>query len=82
MQSGRRKQMEEAMSFIRTYHRQRGISPSIREVQEHLHVGSSSTAYLIIRQLEKEGQIIRTSKTPRSIAVIRQDLKHPGGKSK
>ena len=61
--------MEEAYRFILCYTKTEGISPTIREVQKHLGLSSSSIAYGIVKSLEEDGRITRKKNSPRTIQI-------------
>ena len=63
--------MQQAFAFIKSYVEKEGISPTIREVQEYLGLGSVSTAYIIIQKLKTQGMIDTKRRIPRSIAICR-----------
>ena len=63
--------LETAFNFICRYEQMEGYSPTIREVQEHLGLSSSSTAHEIVKELISEGRIENKGRCPRTIKVKR-----------
>jgi SOS-response transcriptional repressor LexA len=43
--------------WIHAFNTQKGYSPTVREVQEAMGVGSSSTAHVVMKRLEGKGYI-------------------------
>ena len=68
--------VEKAFEFICSYQKREGISPTIREVQKHLGVSSSSTAYNIVRKLIGQGRIENMNRCPRTIKIKRRKEIH------
>ena len=64
----------DAIRFIMDFQEKEGISPTIREIQKHLGVSSTSTAFSIIKDLKRRGWITSKRNCPRTITVtIRKD---------
>lgn len=64
----------EIFNFIVEYKREHGgVSPTIREIQEHTGVTSTSSITHHLGELERQGAIyfVGTKYTPRNIAVTR-----------
>lgn len=62
---------EKAMlSFIRAYIKQHGISPTIREICDGLHLTSTSIAHYYLDRLERRGVIRRQRGKSRSITLV------------
>ncbi|MEF3273753.1 MAG: transcriptional repressor LexA [Chloroflexus sp.] len=55
--------------YIVNYIKERGISPSIRDIQHHLNISSTSVVSYNLDVLEKLGKIIRNDKISRGISV-------------
>lgn len=61
--------MDKAYRFISNYQEKEGISPTVREVQNHLGLSSSSMAYVVVRNLQMAGKITMNKKSPRSMKI-------------
>lgn len=72
--------MDDAIRFIAGFMEEEGISPTIREIQNHLGVSSPSTAYAIVRDLKRRGWITSKRNCPRTIIITRR--KEPTGERK
>lgn len=57
------------LEWIKNYVRERGISPSVRDVGNAFNI-SPPSALAIIKTLEKKGWILREKKTARGIKII------------
>ena len=68
--------VEKAFEFICSYQKEEGIAPTIREVQRHIGVASSSTAYNIVRKLIVQGRIENMDRCPRTIKIKRRKEVH------
>lgn len=66
------KRMDDAIRFIARFQEKEGISPTIREIQDHLGVSSTSTAYEVVRGLKKRGWIESKRNCPRTIIITRR----------
>ena len=64
-----RSRMDDVASFIARFREKEGISPTIREIQFHMGVRSSSTAYEVVRNLKRSGRIETKGNCPRTITV-------------
>lgn len=63
------------LDFIISELKNRGSSPSIHEISEHIGVTSTSTVHYHLAELEKKGQIFRDSKKSRSIRPAKWKFK-------
>ena len=63
------------LDFIIAELKNRGSSPSIHEIGEHIGVTSTSTVHYHLAELEKKGQILRDSKKSRSIRPAKWKFK-------
>ena len=61
--------MEIAFRFICSYQEREGISPTVREIQQHLGVASTSTAYEVVKHLRNQGRISMKGKCPRTMTT-------------
>ena len=49
------------LEYLRAYKRaHNGLSPCVREICDHLGITSTSTAFNVLRRLEKQGLVKRT----------------------
>ena len=61
--------MDDACRFIREYQETEGISPTVRELGDHFGLASSSSAYALVRLMEKHGKIRTKRNCPRTITL-------------
>lgn len=61
---------QECLDFLRSYHAEKGIMPSMQEIRDRFGWDSKSAAARIIDRLEERGHIRRTYKKARSIELI------------
>lgn len=59
------------MEFLTSFQKQRGYSPSIREIGEYIHVESTSLVNYYLEQLVKKEYIDRDKRVSRGIRVLR-----------
>ncbi|GEM_PF-58099 len=57
------------LRFIAEYHRQRGVSPTVREIQRGCRLSSTSLVYYHLRRLEEKGYIERMHRSARGIVL-------------
>lgn len=60
----------EVLEFIQSYVQQQGYAPTIREIMQGMHLGSSSNVHRHLVELEKKGYIKRNPLSPRAITVL------------
>lgn len=65
--------LESLFDFIKTYKKQNGFCPSVREMCEHLGVNSTSTITYYLNHLEKQGKIKRGACKNRAIDVLENE---------
>ena len=58
------------LDMIKSYIKEHGYSPTVREIAEILDIKSTSTAQKHLNMLEKEGYITKMDSAPRTIRVI------------
>ena len=63
MQVSITEKQEKTLSFIRDYYLEKGIAPSLTELQEHLEVSTKRGVVTHLEALERKGFIIRTGGT-------------------
>ena len=61
------KTRQEILSFIRRFAKERGRSPSVREIGLAVGLRSTSSVYGYLRRMEKDGLIERDPMKPRSV---------------
>ena len=66
-----KKRLEKTLKFIIDYIDENQISPSVREIQDHVRVGSSSTVNNDIRELKNMGYINTIPHRSRSITILK-----------
>ncbi|GAA0390326.1 MarR family transcriptional regulator [Paenibacillus motobuensis] len=62
----------EVLQFIKSFVSKNGYPPTVREIADHMHYQSASTAFQLLEVLEKKGYITK-SDSPRTIKVIEQE---------
>ena len=67
------------LRFIDRYRREHGMSPTVREIGEHLGILSTSHCDYYLRKLEEEGLIERQPKRARTIRLTEAGLQAIGG---
>lgn len=60
---------QEILDYLQSVHRQSGIMPSTREIQEHFGFASQTAAVSHLRALEKKGAIIKRDRKARSLQL-------------
>lgn len=60
---------QEILDYLQSVHRQTGIMPSTREIQEHFGFASQTAAVSHLRALEKKGAIIKKDRKARSLQL-------------
>ncbi len=63
---------EKVLTFIRDYYLQRGMAPSLNELQEYLSISTKRGVVSHLEALEKKGFIIRTG-GPRGIQIQQEE---------
>lgn len=58
---------QEILDYLHAEHRQSGIMPSTREIQEHFGFASQTAAVSHLRALEKKGAIVKKDRKARSL---------------
>lgn len=66
------KRGKQILDFVTNYREKHGYSPSFKEIKRHLGLSSFSTIHYHIKNLEKEGLIIREKNQRRAIQPKRQ----------
>ncbi|SHH76043.1 repressor LexA [Caloranaerobacter azorensis DSM 13643] len=69
------KRQVEILKAIDTYIKEKGYSPTIREICKMVNLKSSSTVYEHLRKLEKAGYIKRKESSPRAMTLTEDVLK-------
>jgi repressor LexA len=64
----------EILGFIQRTTRERGISPTIREIGEQFGIASTNGVRYYINLLEKSGHVKRTGKISRGIVPVMRDI--------
>ena len=67
---------EQVYDFIRKYLKQHPYPPTVREIQKHLKIKSTSTVQYALDGLERAGYIFRSSNKMRAIE-LREEKKEP-----
>ncbi|MEM7600352.1 MAG: transcriptional repressor LexA [Verrucomicrobiota bacterium] len=60
---------QEILDYLQSVHRQSGIMPSTREIQEHFGFASQTAAVSHLRALEKKGAIVKKDRKARSLQL-------------
>jgi repressor LexA len=58
------------LEFIQSYRAVKGFAPSLREIGEHIGVGSTSLVTFYLTRLQEDGYITRDPYISRSIVVV------------
>ena len=64
------KRQRQVLDFIMAYQVEHSVSPTMREISDHLGVTSVSTAWEHLRALQRNGYIRLSYYEPRSIVVL------------
>lgn len=56
--------------FICDYMKEKGFSPTVREIGEAIGLKSTSSVHIYLKRLEERGYIIRKNECPRAIKVV------------
>lgn len=64
------RRQKEVLEYLRTYIRQNGYAPCVRDICYALDLKSTSTAHAHLTKLEKKGYITRDPAKPRTIMVL------------
>ena len=81
------KRRREVLNFISSFLRQKGYSPSLEEIRQHLKLSSVSTAHYHVSKLGQLGYIAKVNHQARALdvqeqaAIINTDNTLPAGKS-
>ncbi len=67
------KRQKQVFDFITSYHKKKGYSPSLAEIQKYFKLASVSTADFHIRKLESLGYLKRQYNKPRSIEIVKKE---------
>lgn len=67
---GLTKRQADALGFIRSYHAERGITPTFTEIMDELGLHSKAGVHRILTGLENRGVITRMPKRARAIAIV------------
>lgn len=57
------------LRFVRAYRDRYGFAPTVREIGEHLGIGSTNAVCDLLAALERKGLIARVPGSPRAIAL-------------
>ncbi|HNT43285.1 MAG TPA: transcriptional repressor LexA [Syntrophorhabdaceae bacterium] len=68
---------ENILDFIRTFRRENGYSPSVREVARHCGIKSPSVVQYHLDQLEQTGLITRDRDRSRSVGIVGEEGEVP-----
>ena len=68
---------ENILDFIRTFRRDNGYSPSVREVARHCGIKSPSVVQYHLDQLEQTGLITRDKDRSRSVGIVGEEGEVP-----
>jgi len=64
------KRQKQALDFITDYQKQKGYSPSLKEICKKLKIASVSTAHFHVSKLRDLGYLSKEENKPRSIATV------------
>jgi repressor LexA len=63
--------VKQTVQAIAALTKERGYPPTMREVQTHLGLSSSSVAHARIKNLQKRGLAMMDDNTPRSLRLVK-----------
>jgi repressor LexA len=63
------KKQKEVLSFVESYNKKNGYSPSLEEIRKRFKLSSVSTAHYYIKQLDKLGYLKKEENHSRSISL-------------
>ena len=69
---------EQILEFLRSYIRDEGIAPSVREICDSLKISSTSTVHRYLHRLAEEGRIVLHEGKNRAI-IVTEDSEEPAG---
>jgi SOS-response transcriptional repressor LexA len=64
---------QQCLDFLRTYHAEKGVTPTLQEITDRFGWVSKSNAARMIDRLEERGHIRRSPRKARSIEFITPD---------
>ncbi len=67
------KRQKQVFDFITLYHKKRGYSPSLEEIQKHFKLASVSTAHFHVKKLQDLGLLGKQYNKPRSIELYENE---------
>ena len=67
------KRQKQVFDFITSYHKKRGYSPSLEEIQKHFKLASVSTAHFHVKRLQDLGLLGKQYNKPRSIELYENE---------
>jgi len=67
------KRQKQVFDFITSYHKRRGYSPSLEEIQKHFKLASVSTAHFHVKKLQDLGLLGKQYNKPRSIELYENE---------
>lgn len=67
------KRQKQVFDFIASYHKKRGYSPSLKEIQKHFKLASVSTAHFHVKKLQDLGLLEKKYNKPRSIDIYENE---------
>ena len=76
MKEKTRKRQKKTYEYIRAYAAKHGYAPSMREIQDAIGTGSTSTVHKDLRALESEGLLVAERAKPRAIQIIATEKPH------
>ena len=69
------KRQSEAYAFIRTYVKEKGMSPTYEEIASALGLSSRSQSHDVVRRLQARGYITYLKGQGRSITIVTDDMR-------
>jgi len=67
---GLTQRQQQCLDFLRNYHAEKGIMPSVQEIADHFGWAAKSAANRTLDRLEERGHIRRSPHKARSIEII------------
>lgn len=72
-------QQSKLLAFIEECQREKGVTPSYREMAAHVGLASMSSISKLIEELQSRGRIKCSPRRARSIEIVRKQCPHCGG---
>lgn len=65
---------QQCLDFLRSYHAEKGFTPTLQEIADHLGYASKSHVHIILKALQERGAIRLHRRLARSIEFITPEM--------